>query len=715
MATVSTLVNRVKVYSASVGSGPFTIGAAVSGFRGSEALVDGRIYSYAVEQDGDYEAGRVQYVASSQSLVRAPIISSRGGAPVPFGANAQVSFTALAEDFAVSGGGGGGGSTTWGSITGTLSAQSDLALALAAKLSAGTVTTSGLTQNTARLLGRWTAGVGAIQEVTLGAGIALSGAGVLTATGSTWGGITGTLSAQTDLAAALAAKQATLASGTNIKTVGGTSLLGAGNVGTTIGGNMLALPNPSAITFPRFNADNSISPLDATAFRAAIGVTTGGTTANFNVKDYGALGNDSANDYAAIAAATTAAAAVGGNVYFPNGKYKFGTTWVSENVGIIGESQAGVQLKPTHSGVGMQVGRPVGTSAIDTLYRRFENFTVIGNANTTDAFIWMRVQFSLFSRLTVISQLANNAAFRGYRMSGACYFNYHENCFFDSADGATAVTNGRGWHIGNGENEANQAFAACNSHIFDNCRTIRVPVGMDLDNVQGCLITGGGVEICATAGMKLRGSGNKIDGTWFEAAGLIVDSFTPANGAGGFGSATNPTRNRVMTSGPLESITVNASVGLEVMGQVQNLTLGAGCYNFNMPVGRVNGAFSDSSSDSNITAIIGGVWKRLVKNGTSYILQEEFNGSEFIARYPNNKRLRVHAADSVQITTMTYGLELLGNGSNEGGYLDIPKMTDPGAPAASKLRFFCKDNGSGKMQACVRFPTGAILVLGTEP
>lgn len=45
-----------------------------------------------------------------------------------------------------------------------------------------------------------------------------------------WGDITGTLSNQTDLQAALDAKQATLVSGTNIKTINSTSLLGSGNI-----------------------------------------------------------------------------------------------------------------------------------------------------------------------------------------------------------------------------------------------------------------------------------------------------------------------------------------------------------------------------------------------------------------------------------------------------------------------------------------------------
>lgn len=48
--------------------------------------------------------------------------------------------------------------------------------------------------------------------------------------GGTWGSITGTLSSQTDLQTALNAKQDTLVSGTSIKTINGTSLLGSGDI-----------------------------------------------------------------------------------------------------------------------------------------------------------------------------------------------------------------------------------------------------------------------------------------------------------------------------------------------------------------------------------------------------------------------------------------------------------------------------------------------------
>jgi hypothetical protein len=64
-------------------------------------------------------------------------------------------------------------------------------------------------------------------SIVIGTGSAGASSGGVSAA---WGSITGTLSAQTDLASALAAKQATLVSGTNIKTVGGNSLLGPGDI-----------------------------------------------------------------------------------------------------------------------------------------------------------------------------------------------------------------------------------------------------------------------------------------------------------------------------------------------------------------------------------------------------------------------------------------------------------------------------------------------------
>lgn len=54
--------------------------------------------------------------------------------------------------------------------------------------------------------------------------------------GAAWGDITGTLSSQTDLQTALDAKQDDLISGTNIKTINGSSVLGSGDLTISGGG-----------------------------------------------------------------------------------------------------------------------------------------------------------------------------------------------------------------------------------------------------------------------------------------------------------------------------------------------------------------------------------------------------------------------------------------------------------------------------------------------
>jgi hypothetical protein len=61
---------------------------------------------------------------------------------------------------------------------------------------------------------------------------------------------------------------------TSLVAATGRTSLGA----TTVGGNMFTLTNPSAVTFPRFNLDNTVTALDAATFRGAIGAGTSSTT-----------------------------------------------------------------------------------------------------------------------------------------------------------------------------------------------------------------------------------------------------------------------------------------------------------------------------------------------------------------------------------------------------------------------------------------------------
>ena len=101
------------------------------------------------------------------------------------------------------------GSVAWGNVTGDLSSQTDLKNALDDKQNYLVSGVNIKTINGNNILGE--------------GNISIGGA-------STWGSISGTLSNQTDLQDALDDKQTVLVSGTNIKTINGSSILGSGNL-----------------------------------------------------------------------------------------------------------------------------------------------------------------------------------------------------------------------------------------------------------------------------------------------------------------------------------------------------------------------------------------------------------------------------------------------------------------------------------------------------
>lgn len=112
----------------------------------------------------------------------------------------------------IEGGGGGGGSVEWGNIGGTLADQDDLNTALAGKQATLVSGTNIKTINNQDILGS--------------GNITISGGG-----DATWGSITGTLSSQTDLQNALNAKAGTDVTGSlaNLNTTVKTNLVAAIN------------------------------------------------------------------------------------------------------------------------------------------------------------------------------------------------------------------------------------------------------------------------------------------------------------------------------------------------------------------------------------------------------------------------------------------------------------------------------------------------------
>lgn len=57
-----------------------------------------------------------------------------------------------------------------------------------------------------------------------------------------------------------------------------------------------------------------------------------------------------------------------------------------------------------------------------------------------------------------------------------------------------------------------------------------------------------------------------------------------------------------------------------------------------------------------------------------------------------------------------------GSSNSVGGSLSLLELAaDPAAPASNDSRLYTRDNGSGKTQLCVRFASGAVQVIATEP
>lgn len=94
----ATVVDNVKIKVLSTGTGALILGPAVDGYRGSEALINGNIYNYAIRVGGVYEIGQGTYLSASGSLTRSVKYSSNGDAVVTLPPNCEVSFVALAAD-----------------------------------------------------------------------------------------------------------------------------------------------------------------------------------------------------------------------------------------------------------------------------------------------------------------------------------------------------------------------------------------------------------------------------------------------------------------------------------------------------------------------------------------------------------------------------------------------------------------------------------------
>lgn len=181
----------------------------------------------------------------------------------------------------------------------------------------------------------------AAQRTTLGLGTLATQSGTFsgTSSGTNTGDQTITLTGNVtgsgtgSFAATIANDAVTYAKMQNVsvasRLLGRGSAAGSGDVEEISLGSGLSMSGTtlSATGGTTFTAKTTLGP----ARRRYLDGTTGATTEDvfyrdvFNVKDYGAYGNGTNDDYASVNAAVQAAAASGGCVYFPQGKYRINT------------------------------------------------------------------------------------------------------------------------------------------------------------------------------------------------------------------------------------------------------------------------------------------------------------------------------------------------------------------------------------------------------
>lgn len=56
----------------------------------------------------------------------------------------------------------------------------------------------------------------------------------------------------------------------------------------------------------------------------------------------------------------------------------------------------------------------------------------------------------------------------------------------------------------------------------------------------------------------------------------------------------------------------------------------------------------------------------------------------------------------------------LSSTAKSSSYIDLEEISDPANPPGDTARIYARDNGSGKTQLCVIFPTGSAVVIATE-
>lgn len=454
--------------------------------------------------------------------------------------------------------------------------------------------------------------------------------------------------------------------------------------------------------------NNSLSVVYQPPYAGGVETTVEDKLAQYvSVKDFGAVGDGVTDDTAALKAAIAASQ---NRILFLNA----GTYAISEPLylgtygSVVGEGPKASKIKLLHSGLGL-ITKTLGQPQY-TRNQIYENFGIVCNSNTTRGFWANRTLYCNFKNIEVTVPQSTGSGFTGFRIAGSVYLCTFTNCVSDTIEESSTKHGGRGWWIGNGENEDGSLYAATNENTFITCRGVRANIGIDIDAANGGVYNACGGETCTTAGIRLAGSYNTVVSPWIEDAKLLVERYTQGDGSGGFLAPQKPAYNTVIPGRPINVTMTSGSVTTFLGGRLDNVTIDADAAGTCIVGSEILGGITDNGEYSSLQYRYGGNPYNIVKNGFVKVYEQIAQNNNLILNFPGSKYLKAHAFFPFELSS-TNGFLITGTGN----FIDVTKIPSvPSAPSADTARLYV-DSSGGKNRLMVRFPSGAAQQISIEP
>lgn len=328
----------------------------------------------------------------------------------------------------------------------------------------------------------------------------------------------------------------------------------------------------------------------------------------------------------------------GACIYLEPGSYAFsGSQRLGYNVSFVCGNDVKLDHTSHSDSYAVYHGRSTAVDAAsDTYSCELSGFTVYPSTTSTYGLYMQRMVSCNIKNIVVTAPVGHAAGYVGVRVGGAMYLNEFENVYSHVAGNPTGGTTGKGWWIGNGENEVLNVNAKTNHNLLIRCSGLSFGVNWHIDTARGTHLLNCNAEKSADKGIHCTGDEYTIiDDMWQEitsANGLTIDQGTYGDGAGGSGGTRD--------CNSLGMINCNRGIGPIVVSNslrvtfsetriTSSLTLNATAVKTMLDDVNIEGStFTDNGDD---TAFRGhnasGDYTEYYRNGTNLVYQNTRSGN----------------------------------------------------------------------------------------